>query len=434
MQQRVAVAVSGGRDSTALWHVTARAARDAALEVVALHVHHGLLPEADDWVLHLQRQARRWAARGLPVRLAWHRLRGRPGRGDSIEAWARRERYAALTAMARAEGIGVVLLAHHRRDQAETFLLQALRGAGAAGLAGMPRQVVRDGIVWARPWLDQPHEAIAAYVWRHRLGFVEDPSNADRRLARNRVRLALWPALSAAFPQAEASLAASARRAHEAAVCLRELADLDAAGVCSPDDGLDVTLWAGLSAPRRANLLRGWLAGHGTLPESLVQRLVLELPGASADSAWPWPAGMLRLHAGRLQVVPAPRAGTPATSLFMDLSRAGRLAVPAWQGSFELWPVAAQGIDPARLRHCELRARGGGERFQRAAATPPRSLTKQFQAAGIAAWQRDGPLLYSAGQLLFVPGLGIDARRYAPPGSVMLGLRWLPDDPHVAGR
>lgn len=434
MQQRVAVAVSGGRDSTALWHATARAARDAGIEVVALHVHHGLLPEADGWLLHLQRQARRWAARGLPVRLAWQRLQGRPGRGDSIEAWARRERYAALTALARAEGIGMVLLAHHRRDQAETFLLQALRGAGAAGLAGMPRQVVRDGIFWVRPWLDQPHEAIAAYVGRHRLSFVEDPSNADRRLARSRVRRDLWPALSAAFPQAEASLAASARRAHEAAVCLRELADLDAASACSPDAGLDVVLWAGLSAPRRANLLRGWLGGHGAVPESLVHRLLLELPGAAADSAWPLPAGVLRLHAGRLRVLPAPLVSAVPTTLPVDLSRPGRVAVPEWSGSFELWPVDAQGLEPARLRHGELRARGGGERFQRAAATPPRSLKKQFQAAGIAAWQRDGPLLYWAGQLLFVPGLGIDARQYAPPGSAMLGLRWLPDDPHVAGR
>ena len=434
MQQRLAVAVSGGRDSTALWHATACAARDAGLQVVALHVHHGLLPEADDWVRHLQRQARRWAARGLPVRLAWHRLQGRPGRGDSVEAWARRERYAALTAMARAEGIGMVLLAHHRRDQAETFLLQALRGAGAAGLAGMPRQVVRDGIAWARPWLDQPHEAIVAYVGRHRLGFVEDPSNADRRLARNRVRQAWWPALSAAFPQAEASLAASALRAHEAAACLRELADLDAARACNADAGLDVALWAGLSAPRRANLLRGWLGSHGAVPESLVQRLQRELPAAVAGSAWPWPAGVLRLHAGRLQVLPTSIVRAPATTLSLDLSRAGRVAVPAWRGSFELWPVTAQGLDLAQLRHCELRARRGGERFQRAAATPPRSLKKQFQAAGIAAWQRDGPLLYSAGQLLFVPGLGIDARRYAPPGSAMLGLRWLPDDLHIAGR
>lgn len=431
MQQRVAVAVSGGRDSTALWHAAAScAAQGSGLEVVALHVHHGLLAEADAWVQHLQRQARRWAVRGLPVRLHWRRLQGAPARGDSIEAWARRERYAALTEMARAESIGLVLLAHHRRDQAETFLLQALRGAGPAGLAGMPREIVRGGIVWARPWLEQPREAIEAYVRRHRLGFVEDPSNADVRLARSRMRQTLWPALSGAFTDAETSLAASARRAQEAAACLHELASLDAGLAVGHDGSLDVAAWSGLSAARRANLLRGWLAEQGGAPESLVQRLLQELPGAGSASAWPRPEGMLRLHAGKLQALPARPAptGAPPASLRVDLSRPGRVAVPAWRGSFEVRHVDSHGVDAARLRLGELRARRGGERFQRADQSPARGLKKQFQAAGIAAWQRDGPLLYSADQLVFVPGLGIDARVQAPPGSAMLGLRWLPDD------
>ena len=182
------MAVSGGRDSTALWHVTARAARGTAIEVVALHVHHGLQAQADDWVIHLRRQAARWAASGLPVRLCWVRLQRSPARGDSIEAWARRERYATLAALARDEGIGTVLLAHHRLDQAETFVLQALRGAGPAGLAAMPRRAERDGIVWVRPWLDQPREAIEAHVRRHRLSHVDDPSNAGNRLACSRLR------------------------------------------------------------------------------------------------------------------------------------------------------------------------------------------------------------------------------------------------------
>ena len=429
MRQRIAVAVSGGRDSTALWHAAACAARGSALEVVALHVHHGLQAQADAWVTHLRRQAARWAARGLPVRLVWQRLQRSPGRGDSIEAWARRERYAALAAMARAEGIGLVLLAHHRRDQAETFLLQALRGAGAAGLAAMPREIERDGIVWARPWLDQPHAAIEAYLKRHRLGFVDDPSNADGRWARSRLRLDVWPALSGSFEQAETGLAASARHAQEAAACLRELAAIDAALACTPGGRLQLRAWLTLSAARRANLLRAWLSGQAAsgVAESLVQRLLRELPGAASASAWPWPGGELRLHAGELRVlhdVAVP--GTPPPQR-IDLSREGRFAVPAWHGSFEVQAVGTAGLAPQRLRLCELRARSGGESFQRVRGTAVRSLKKQFQAAGVPAWQRDGPLVYAAQQLLFVPGLGIDARCHAPPGTPMLGLRWLPD-------
>ena len=130
---RIAVAASGGRDSTALLHLTARQAEGGDLEVWALHVHHGLMPQADAWLNQLQAQCARWARRGYPVRFKAHRLAGVPAKGDSVEAWARRERYAALTRMAQEEGIDTVLLAHHRRDQAETVLLQALRGAGAAG-------------------------------------------------------------------------------------------------------------------------------------------------------------------------------------------------------------------------------------------------------------------------------------------------------------
>ena len=428
--QCVAVAVSGGRDSTALWHATARAARGSDLRVVALHVHHGLQPDADEWVAHLQRQTRRWAAGGLSVSLSWRRLPGAPGAGDSVEGWARRERYVALAAMARACGAGVVLLAHHRRDQAETFLLQALRGAGPAGLAAMPREALRDGIVWARPWLEQSRRAIDAYVQRHRLSFVDDLSNDDRALARNRLRHEVWPALAASFDQASTSLAASARRAQEASECLRELAALDARQVCTRGDRLAAADWLALSSARRANLLRAWLSGLGDagVPETLVQRLLHELPRAAANAAWPWSGGELRLHAGQLQVVTA-RASTPAAiePLRMDLSRAGRHVVAAWRGAFEVHHVDDGGLAPDRLRCCELRVRGGGEQFQRSRRSTPRSLKKQFQSAGVPSWQRDGPLLYADGQLLYAPGLGIDARASAEAGQAMLGLRWLPD-------
>jgi len=432
-RQRIAVAVSGGPDSTALWHTTARlAAATGGLDVIALHVHHGLQRQADAWVAHLQRQARRWATRGLPVSLQWRRLQGAPAAGESSEAWARRERYAALSDMAQRLGVGVVLLAHHRRDQAETFVLQALRGAGPAGLSAMPREALRNGITWARPWLDQPREAIEAYLRRHRLGFVEDLSNADTRLARNRLRHQVWPQLTAAFADAETSLCASAGRAQEAAACLAELAGLDMQHACTPEGRLKKSSWLALSAARRANLLRAWLAAARPqgVPQTLVQRLMDELPGA-VSARWPLGAGCLQLHAGHLgvaQIDMTPRSpGQPG--LRIDLSHAGWVAVPEWHGAFEVSAVDSAGLEPQRLRHCELRARRGGERFQRAPGSVPRSLKKQFQWAGVPAWARDGPLLHAMGELLYVPGLGIDARQQAAPGTPMLGLRWVADTP-----
>ncbi len=112
--------------------------------------------------------------------------------------------------MAIEGGVDLVLLGHHRRDQAETLLLQALRGGGVAALSAMPKSVRRDGVTWARPWLEQPREAIEAYLRRHRLRWIDDDSNDDDRFARNRLRRRVWPALADAFTDAEGALAAAA--------------------------------------------------------------------------------------------------------------------------------------------------------------------------------------------------------------------------------
>jgi tRNA(Ile)-lysidine synthase len=257
----VAVAASGGRDSTALLHATAHAAASLGIEVHALHVHHGLVAEAEGWLRHVQAQCRRWARSGLPLCFHAQRLSESPASGDSIEAWARRQRYRALAEMAREAGCDLVLLAHHRRDQAETLLLQALRGGGPAGLAAMPRSALRDGITWARPWLALPREAIEAYVRRHRLAYVDDGSNADPRFARNRLRSKVWPTLERAFADAEPQLHAAALRAAEAAAALEELARGDVAACCD-GDALVVPRWLALSGPRRTLLLRTGCRGR----------------------------------------------------------------------------------------------------------------------------------------------------------------------------
>lgn len=303
MPPAVAVAASGGRDSTALLHCTARTGRAAGVQVHALHVHHGLLPQADDWLQRVREQCSRW-------KVGFHaaRLTGSPTAGESVEAWARRERYRALAVMARSAGCPLVLLAHHRRDQAETLLLQALRGGGPAGLAAMPAVAQRAGLTWARPWLDQPREAVEAYVRRHRLAFVDDASNDDERYARNRLRRRVWPALVEAFPAAEAHLVASARRAAEAAAALAELALQDEAAVLDAGGALAVARWLALSPARRALLLRHWLAQRaGGAPDTLVQRLLVELPRARGGSHWPAPAGALQLVRGRLCPAGNPR-------------------------------------------------------------------------------------------------------------------------------
>lgn len=434
---RVAVATSGGRDSTALLHCVARAAADLGIEVLALHVHHGLMAQADDWQAHVQRQCRRW---GVALRVA--RLDGAPMRGDSVEAWARRERYAALARLAQEEGVTLVLLAQHRRDQAETFLLQALRGAGPAGLAAMPRSARRAGVVWARPWLEQPREAIEAYVRRHRLRFIDDASNADPRFARARLRATVWPALGDAFGQAEQALAAAAARSAQAAQALAELAALDLEGAAdegSPAGALALPRWLGLSPARRANALRAWLprAGVEGAPETLLERLLEELPRARS-ARWPAPGGELRLHRGVLRFAPEEPpavAFAPPLLASIDLRRSGGHRLPGWAGRLHVERAREGGVPARALQSVQLRPREGGERFRLAPRASARSLKKQYQALGVPAWQRQGPLLFTAdGALLFVPGLGIEASQQAAPGAPQLRLSWVPDCAPATGK
>jgi tRNA(Ile)-lysidine synthase len=104
----------------------------------------------------------------------------------------------------------------------------------------------------------------------------------------------------------------------------------------------------------------------------------------------------------------------------------GLVALPAWGGSLLVEAVDSGGVALQRLAEARLCLREGGEQFQRTPKGTARSLKKQYQAAGLAAWQRGGPLLYCGEQLVFVPGLGLDARALAPAGVPQVRLRWLP--------
>lgn len=453
----LAVAYSGGRDSTALLHATLAVADLLGLRVVALHVHHGLSAHADEWLVHCETQCESWAASGAPVELRSRRVTVDPA-GSGVEAAARHARYAALAEMAREAGCDLVLLAHHRDDQAETVLLQALRGAGMAGLAAMPGSIERDGLTWARPWLNRARSEIDRYVAQHGLAHIDDDSNTDPRYARNRLRHDVWPTFVTAFPQASQALTSVAAHAQEAAACLADLAAIDLQAL-RPDGGLSRSALLVLPLHRRANALRHWLAetSGASVPASLLHRLIVELDG---DRPARWPLGVGREVRLYRDVISVERCLVPPIEPFTDpviepiaesvgatpsldvcVTAPGRYAIGTWPGllSVESADADAPGVVPlASLARLQARPRQGGEQFQRAANTPPRSLKKQYQAAGVPAWLRNGPLLWCDGHLLFVPGLGVDARWHAVHDSAIgvpcCSLRWITSDGSTDGR
>lgn len=327
--------------------------------------------------------------------------------------------------MALAGGTDLVLLGHHRRDQAETFLLQALRSGGVAALSAMPKSVRRDGITWARPWLDAPAADIEAHAHRHRLRWIDDDSNTDTRFARNRLRAEVWPAMLQAFPDAERSLATAARRAQLAAAAVAETAALDLSSVAS-EEGLRVAPWRTLSSARRSHALRAWLARCAAVawPGSLIDRLELELTG-TATRRWPAPGGELSSYRGTLRWRAALASSPIDGSLRCDLSRPGRHDCPSWHGEWRVRRVDRGGIADAVAASITIRPRKPGDRFQAGPGRPLRSLKLQFQAAGVAEAERRGPVACIEDRVVFVAGLGIDARAMAEPGEPQLELTWL---------
>lgn len=423
---RVAVAYSGGGDSTALLHAVARLVARGPLEAVALHVHHGLHADADAWLAHC-----RAVAEGLGI--PFDSARVQVERGGSIEGEARRVRYAALVDLARTHRCSHLLTAHHADDQAETVLVNLARGTGIAGLAAAARSRTIEGIVLARPFLDLPSAIVRGDAAARGLAHVDDPSNHDRRFTRNAIRHDVLPALRRIAPSIAAHLARTAAHASTLQALLDEIGDEDLA-IGEPEDDLAIERLAALSPARAANALRVWLGRRGMRAPSaaalaeMLDQLLHASPGAQI--ALLHEQQTLRLYRGRVIV----DAGRTPRRLVEPVAWHGesRVDVPTWHGSLHVSPTDARGFDAGRLRAegLVLRQRRGGERMRMRVDGPSRTLKNLYQEAGIAAWERERlPLVYCGDQLLQAAGLGpnLDATVAPSPGVERVTLEWRPD-------
>ena len=218
--ETLVVALSGGADSVALTDVLTTLSRRIGFRLVAAHLDHGLRPDSAEDAAFCARLCREL---GLELRLGHADVRARSRRDHlSLEDAARRERYAFLRTVQKEEGAVAIAVAHTRDDQAETLLLRLLRGSGATGLSAMRQR--RDDVI--RPLLGVSRQAVRRHLATRRLGFREDPTNADPAYLRNRVRHELLPLLEARFnPRIRETLAQTASLLADEAALLGELAD-----------------------------------------------------------------------------------------------------------------------------------------------------------------------------------------------------------------
>ncbi len=407
---RLALALSGGLDSVVLLHALVALRDHHSFGLRAVHVHHGLSPRADQWAGFCTRLCAAHA-----VELSVHRVEIAHDDAAGVEAAARRERqriFAALDA-------DFLLTAHQLDDQAETVLLQLLRGAGPKGLAAMAELQVRPGWQAAqlRPLLGVTRAALLDYAQAHGLDWVDDESNEDTRYRRNALRQQVMPLLAAHFPGSRATLARAAALQAEAADLLDDLARLDAAAAIA-GDRLDCAALAALSRPRARNLLRHFIELHGQpmpnarkLGEALHQ--LLDARHDARVCVGLGPLEIWRFRGGAYLVPVAPKRAAPVRwqgEAILDVPSAGVAVVMEAANGAGLKRSVLEGGEVI------LGVRQGGERLRLHPGGPHRSLKNLLQEHAIPPWQRDRlPLLWCNGQLLWAAGIGLDADALAAP-------------------
>ena len=440
----LAIACSGGLDSMVLLHLSSNYARTHRVALHVLHVHHGLSSHADAWLDHVAAASAtigaRFDARRVDVKNA----------GTGTEAAARKLRYAALGAMCGAHGARLMLTAHHLDDQAETVLLQLLRGSGTAGLSGMdaanaaPDLLGNPELVMARPLLQHSRAELEEYAAANGIAWVDDESNADPRFARNALRHQVMPALALAFPGFQQRFARSAAHAQSAQRLLTELAEQDLRA-SQADEALDVAILRTMSLDRVTNLLRHWFYVRGlAMPSTAwLAELVTQLLEARPDAQLlvTHPECHVRRHRERLYITPK----LPQLAGMRDPDDEGVEGIAVKEGQRLTWSGEARlefpdyggvlhfdaadaGLDAAWLRGQSLQIdfRKGGERLKLASNRPTRSLKAHYQSSDVPAWERPRlPVVWCGKQLLFAAGIGMDCAHAAEAGNPAVALRWV---------
>ena len=418
------VGLSGGRDSVVLLDCLWRLAPRLGLQLSAVHVHHGISANADAWAAFCGRIAR---ARRVPI--AIERVDPSPWRARGLEAAARAARYEVYQRQAARH----IVLAHHRNDQAETLLLQLVRGAGIAGLAAMPEARPLGALDLLRPLLAATRPEIENYALARRLRWIEDESNLDTVRARNAIRMQVMPVLQAINPAAIENIGRSVGHLGEALALLASVGSSDLAGLSNEEGQIEIAGLARLDAPRRANALRAWFAACGARPPTSAQldELWAQIGSAraSAQVTVALDGWVIHRFRGRVGLTRKPSA-PPVLEPPLELWRGDTpWVLPTYGGIIEFDRSRGKGLAERVLviGRVEVRPRSGQERLRLNARGRHRSLKNLFQEQRVPPWERGNlPLLFVAGTLAWVPGLGLDPAFEADPDEPGCVLGWRP--------
>ncbi|PXX47354.1 tRNA lysidine(34) synthetase TilS [Undibacterium pigrum] len=434
LQNGLAVAYSGGLDSTVLLSLAINYCRRSDIPLFAFHIHHGLSPNADAWLDHCRAGC---VATGISFQSEC--IQVSRDSGDGVEASARKGRYQALGRMSKNAGIPLILAAHHQDDQAETLLLQLLRGSGVAGMSGMdvchraPNLFGHDEVMLGRPLLTEKRSTLEAYASQQGLSYIEDESNTDQRYLRNAIRHSVMPVLEGLSPGYSERIARSATHFQAAQDLLLEVAEQDFVS-CTHDTGLAIAAMRALSPARRDNLFRYWFSRAGVrMPTtSRLKEMQSQLFDGREDARITVQHDTIAIHRYKDTVyLSAQQAEVSEESRLLGFVWQGQAHIhfPEFAGSLH-FDQSDHGFDAAWLQSqaLSLHLRRGGERLKLAENRSTRDMKSHFQSLRIPFWQRERLPYVSTGQnLLFAAGVGMQSRFCKAAPGACISLRWVFD-------
>ncbi len=395
------IGFSGGMDSHVLLHAMALLGERLPARLRVIHLDHGLQVGSGAWVRHCE-----WVCGKLGIPLNTFSLQLKPVKGKSLEAVAREARYAVLARELRAGEM--LLTAHHQDDQAETLLLQLLRGAGLSGLAAMPAVGGFARGMHARPLLDSTRDELIRYAREAGLQWIEDTSNQDIAFDRNYLRHQVIPLLKSRWPAMSKTLSRSAGHCAAADRLIETLLSRTLEQISDPaEKTLSVPALDALPDDQRRPLLRLWIRQHGMpLPDSaILSRISNEVLGARPDGnpLVSWPGAEVRRYRDRLYLL-SPLASFDASQSLVWTGQS-ELSLPGGLGTLRFHGGEAMGDFQSGPEY-RIRFRQGGETCRPQGRGVSKRVKQLLQEAGVLPWMRERvPLLQIGGEIAEIIGV-----------------------------